>query len=184
MFLNIIGYRGAWFSKVIHMLIMSLIAIIYIYMNKEAENFRDKMLLLPRSFGILPENEISVIAHSIKEIENLSRVAIAFAMEHEAGKKRARTLGLITEELGIFLAEHGFYDGKPHTINSRLVARNEELIIRMRNNCKPLNLTEYYKFLNTPEEKEKEADLAIIMNMAKEVIYTPTFGANNIIVKI
>ena len=54
----------------------------------------------------------------------------------------------------------------------------------MRDNCKPLNLTEYYKFLNTPEEKEKEADLAIIMNMAKEVIYTPTFGANNIIVKI
>ena len=182
--LNIMGYHGAWVAKVINMLVLSLIAIIYIYMNKEAEKFRDKMLLLPRSFGIPPENEISVIAHSEKEIEELSRLAIAFAMEHGADKKRARTFGLITEELGIFLAEHGFNDGKPHTINARLVAKDEELIIRMRDDCKPLNLTEYYKFLNTPEEKEKEAGLAIIMNMAKEVIYTPTFGANNLIIKI
>ncbi|MBQ6435113.1 MAG: ATP-binding protein, partial [Synergistaceae bacterium] len=181
---NIMGYHGAWVAKVINMLVLSLIAIIYIYMNKEAEKFRDKMLLLPRSFGIPPENEISVIAHSEKEIEELSRVAISFAMEQGADKKRARTFGLITEELGIFLAEHGFNDGKPHTINARLVAKDEELIIRMRDDCKPLNLTEYYKFLNTPEEKEKEAGLAIIMNMAKEVIYTPTFGANNLIIKI
>ena len=182
--LNIIGYQGAWFAKVIHMLIMSLIAIFYIYMNKEAEDFRDKMLLLPKSFGIPPENEISVIAHSEKEIETLSRLAIAFAMEHEAGKKRAKTLGLITEELGIFLAEHGFKDGKPHTINARLVAKNEELIIRMRDDCKSLNLTEYYKFLNTSEEKENEAGLSIIMKMSREIIYTPTFGANNLIIKI
>ncbi|MBQ7067779.1 MAG: ATP-binding protein, partial [Synergistaceae bacterium] len=137
-----------------------------------------------RSFGIPPENEISVIAHSEKEIEELSRVAISFAMEQGADKKRARTFGLITEELGIFLAEHGFNDGQTHTINARLVAKNEDLIIRMRDDCKPLNLTEYYKFLNTPEEKEKEAGLAIIMNMTKEVIYTPTFGANNLIIKI
>ena len=52
----------------------------------------------------------------------------------------------------------------------------------MRDDGKPLNLTEYYKFLNTPQEKE--AELAIIMSMAKEVIYAPTFGANNLILKI
>ena len=64
------------------------------------------------------------------------------------------------------------------------VAKNEDLIIRMRDDCKPLNLKEYYKFINTPKEKEKEAGLVIIMHMAKEVIYTPTFGANNLIIKI
>lgn len=161
------------------MLVMSLIAIIYVYMNKEAEDFRDKMLLLPRSFGISPE--ISVIAHSEKEIEKLSRIGITFAMEHETDEKRARTFGLIIEELGIFLAEHGFSDGKPHTINVRLVAMNKDLIIRMRDDCKPLNIKEYYKFLSTLEEK---VELSIILKMSKEVIYTPTFGANNLILKI
>ena len=182
--LNIIGYRGAWFAKIIHMSVMSFIAIFYIYKNKEAEGFLDKMLLLPNSFGIQPEDEISVIAHSVKEIEELSRVAIAFAMEHETDEDRALTFGLITEELGIFLAEHGFSDGKPHTINTRLVAKDKDLIIRMRDDCKPLNLTEYYKFLSTPKERQKEAGIVIIMEMSKEVIYTLTFGANNLIIKI
>ena len=180
--LNIIGYRGAWLSRVVSMFGLSLIAIFYIYMNKEADNFRDKMLLLPRNFGILPENEIYVTANSQKEIEDLSRVAIAFAMEHGSDTRRAMNFGLITEELANFLTEHGFNDGKPHNINIRLIAKNDDLLIRLRDNCKPLNLTEYYKLLNTPEEKEKEASLSIIMKMTKKVIYTPTFGANNLLI--
>ncbi len=185
--LHVMGYHGAWAAKVVNVLVLSFIAIIYIYMNKEAEDFSDKMLLLPKSFGIPPENEISVITRSEEEMEDLSRVAIEFAMNHETDEDRALTFGLIIEELGIFLAGHGFKDGKPHSINVRLVEKNGDLIIRMLDDCKPLNLTEYYKFLNTPkekEEKEEEADVVIIMDMAKQVIYTPTFGANNLIIKI
>lgn len=102
-------------------------------------------------------------------------------MEHEADEKRARTFGLIIEELGIFLAKHGFSDGKPHTINVRLVAMNKDLIIRMRDDCKPLNIKEYYKFLSPLEEK---VELSIILKISKDVIYTPIFGANNLILKI
>ena len=184
LFLNIMGYHGAWTAKIINMLVMIIIAVFYIYRNKEAEGFRDKMLMLPKSFGILPEHEISVIAHSEQEIETLSRVAIAFAMEHGADKRRARSFGLVTEELAIFLTEHEFKDGRQHTINARLVAKDEELIIRMRYDCKPLNLTEYYKLIETTEEKLKEASLSIIMHMSREVIYTPIFGMNNLIIKI
>lgn len=54
----------------------------------------------------------------------------------------------------------------------------------MRDDCKPLHLTEYYKLINTAEEKAKEASLAIIMHMSKEIIYTPIFGMNNLIIKI
>ncbi len=55
------------------------------------------------------------------------------------------------------------------------------LIIRMRDDCEPLNIKEYYKFLNTFEEK---IGLSIILKISKEVIYTPTFGANNLILRI
>lgn len=72
--------------------------------------------------------EISVIAHAEKEIEKLSRIGIAFAMEHEADEKRARTFGLIIEEPGIFLAKHGFSDGKPHTIMTKHSSENKYII--------------------------------------------------------
>ena len=140
------------------------------------------MLLLPESFGIKPEDEAAVFAGSTEEIYELSHVAVAFALEHGADMRRARTYGLVTEELAIFLAEHGFNDGQNHNINARLVAKGEELIIRMRDDCKPLNLTEYYKALT--ESRERDAGLSIIMKLSKDVQYTNTLGTNNLIVRI
>lgn len=183
--LGFIGYQGAWISKIINMVGLSLIAVIYILINKGGRSFSDKMLLMPDDFGTTPENEITVITSSIKEIEKLSKIAVAFAMEHGADKKRAMTYGLITEELSIFMAKCGFRDGEEHNINARLVAKDDDLIIRMRDDCKPLNLKDYYQLLlDTPELEDEEISLSIIFKMAKDIKYTATFGANNLIVRI
>lgn len=183
--LGFIGYQGAWISKIINMAGLSLIAIIYILIHKGGKTFSDKMLLMPEDFGTTPENEMSVITSSIKKIKVLSKIAVAFALEHGADKKRAMTYGLITEELAIFLANIGFKDGEEHNINARLVAKDDDLIIRMRDDCKPLNLKDYYQMLlETPEIEDEEISLAIIFKMAKDVKYTATFGANNLIIRV
>ncbi len=183
--LGFIGYQGAWISKIVNMAGLSLIAVIYILIHKGGKTFSDKMLLMPEDFGTTPENEMSVITSSIKKIERLSKIAVAFAMEHGADKQRALTYGLITEELAIFLANIGFKDGEEHNINARLVAKDDDLIIRMRDDCKPLNLKDYYQaLLETPEIEDEEISLAIIFKMAKDVKYTATFGANNLIIRV
>lgn len=183
--LGFIGYQGAWISKIINMAGLSLIAVIYILRNKGGKTFSDKMLLMPADFGATPENEITVVTSSIKKIERLSKIAVAFALEHGADKDRTLTYGLITEELSIFLANSGFKDGEEHNINARLVAKGDDLIIRMRDDCKPLNLKDYYQLLlETPEIEDEEISLAIIFKMAKDVKYTATFGANNLIVRV
>ena len=182
--LRVIGYEGAWVSKIINMLMLTLIAIIYILANKEGDTFTDKMILMPRDFGTTAENEIRVIAASTQEIEDLSKIAVAFALEHGAEKRRAMTYGLITEELSVFLAEHGFNDKKKHHINARLVAKNDDLIIRIRDDCKPLNIQDYYEMIKDDRDIEQDISLSIIFNMAKDVKYTSTFGANNLIVRI
>ena len=181
--LRIFGYHGAWVSKIANMLILSLIAVVYISLQK-GQKFTDKMLLLPEGFGIPRENEIAVIAGTTKDIEDLSKIAVAFALEHGAERKRALTYGLITEELSVLLQEHGFSDGRPHNINARLVAKGGDLIVRIRDDCKPFNITEYYELIKDDQDKEKEISLAIIMKMAKDVKYTAAFGANNLIVRI
>ena len=180
--LQVLSYPGAWVSKVINVTLLSLIAIFYIYRHKEGSTYRDKMLLMPDSFGITPENEIAIAATSADEILDLSRLAVAFALEHGAGKNRAMTFGLVTEELALVLKEHGFSDGRPHNINARLVAKGEELIIRMRDDCRLFNITEYYQMVR--EDHEKGVGMSIIMKKSKSVQYTNTLGANNLIVRI
>ena len=180
--LQVIDYRGAWVSRVENMFILSVIAAVYVYFHKGGKSYTDKMLLLPESFGINPEDEIAVTASSTDEIVDLSRLAVAFAAEHGADMKKAKTFGLITEELAGVLTEHGFSDGKKHNINARLVAKGDELIIRMRDDCKLFNMTEYYKELT--ESKEQDIGLAIIMKKSREVTYTNTLGVNNLIVRL
>ena len=180
--LLVLGYPGAWFSKVVSMMLLSAIAAFYVYRNREGSAYSDKMLLLPESFGFSPHYEISISATSTDEIIDLSRVAVAFALEHGADMKRAKTFGLLTEELAGVLSEHGFSDGKTHNINARLVSKGDELIIRMRDDCKPFNMTEYYKMVRN--DIEQSAGMAIIMNKSKEVQYTNTLGTNNLIVRL
>ncbi|MBQ6594820.1 MAG: ATP-binding protein [Clostridia bacterium] len=181
--LRVTGYHGAWIAKVVSMLVLSLVAVRYVSLQP-GETFRDRMLLLPESFGTGREDEIAVTAASTEEILDLSRIAVAFALEHGAEKQRAMHFGLITEELSGFMAEHGFSDGGPHSINMRLAAKNGDLIIRIRDDCRPFNVTEHYRMIQELRDREEELGLAIIMGLAREVKYTAAFGANNLIVRI
>ena len=181
--LQMAGYHGAWIAKIVSMLVLSLTAAAYISRQKGG-TFSDKMLLLPESFGIPRENELAVLAASAEEMLECSRIAIAFALEHGAEKKKAMTFGLLAEELSGIFAEHGFSDGRPHNINIRMVAKNEDLIIRLRDDCRPFNVTEYYQIIRGIQDREKEIGLTIIMNLAEEVKYTTAFGANNLTVRI
>ena len=105
-------------------------------------------------------------------------------MENIFGQKRAKTYGLVTEELSAFFTEHGFKDGRRHHIIARLVAKNDDLIIRMRDDCKPFNMQDYYQLVKDSEDVEERLSLSIIFKMAKDVKYTSTFGANNVIVRM
>ena len=124
-----------------------------------------------------------IFATSADEIQELSHIAIAFALEHEADRKRARTYGLLVEELAIFLSEHGFVDEKPHNIYARLVAKDADLIIRLRDDCRPLNLLDYYEAVKEDRAKTDEPGLSIIMKIARDVSYCASFGVNNLIVR-
>ena len=181
--LRVIGYHGAWVAQIVSMMVLSLIAVLYVS-RQEGRTFRDKMLLLPESFGISGEDELTIAATSADDILDFSRIAIAFALEHGAEKEKALSFGLITEELSGLFAEHGFADGRPHNISMRLVAKDEELIIRLRDDCEPFHVTEYYRLVRELHDRENEIGLTIIMQIAEEVKYTATFGANNLIVRI
>ena len=45
---------------------LSVIAVVYVYMNKEGKTYRDKMLFMPDSVVIQPEDEITISANSIE----------------------------------------------------------------------------------------------------------------------
>ena len=113
-------------------------------------------------FGFSTENEIAIVATSAEEIVELSRVAVAFAMEHGADQRRAKTVGLITEEMSGLYANRGFADGKEHRVN----------------------ITDIYKKDMEEKGSTEDTGLTIVMRMTKDVKYAAAFGANNLIIRV
>lgn len=104
--LKLIDYRGAYIAIIANGLIISSVAVIYIIFSRHGKNFREKMLLIPDSFGIPDDRRMAVVAKTPEEIRKLSRIAIAFAMENESDPRKARTIGLIIEELSSLFLEY------------------------------------------------------------------------------
>lgn len=181
---HLLGYRGAFAAKIVHMAVMMVIAIIYIACYRNAKRFRDKMLLMPTDFGLSPEDEIAMAANSVEEILELSHIAVAFALEHGADRSRAKKLGLITEEMSHLYLENGFSDGKPHHINARMVAKDGDLILRLRDDFRSYNITSVYRDERKDNGGAEDLSLILVMRMAREVKYAAAFGANNLIIRM
>lgn len=86
---NSIQCRGAYIAIIANGLIISSVAVIYIMFSRHGKNFREKMLLLPDSFGIPDDQRMAVVAKTPEEIRKLSRIAIAFAMENGSDPRKA-----------------------------------------------------------------------------------------------
>ena len=181
--LRILDHRGAYIAMIVNGLIITGIAVGYVLRFKGSARFRNKVMLLPDSFGIPPEQKMSVIAKSPREIVLLSRVAIAFALENGADMKKAQTTALIIEELSGLFAEYDSNDTKPHNINISLVYKKGDLIVRMYNDYARFNIQEYYDKINK-EPAPGDLSLKIIMRIAKDVKYATVFGVNSLTVTI
>ena len=76
------------------------------------------------------------------------------------------------------------FSGRDHGTCMYCGAEDRDLIIRLRDDCRPFPVTDYYRLIRGIQDREKEIGLTIIMKMAEDVKYTATFGANNLIVRI
>lgn len=178
------GYHGAWLAKPIINLLAVLVAWIYIR-RQPGENLAEKALLLPEGFGVASGHELCFAVDSMEDIIGISRVTIAFAMENGADKKQANLYSLAVEELAGNIVEHGFSDGQPHHMDLRMLVKDDQLILRFRDDCRHFDPVEKYRTeLQFADDPERGVAIRMMMRLAKEIKYTGLYGMNNLIIRI
>ena len=179
-----IGYRGAWVAKPIVGILCVLIAYQYIRRQK-GRTFEEKMLMLPDDFGFEAGKELSFSADSMTDVMIISKTGIAFAEENGFDINRARLLSLAVEEMAGNIVQHGFKDGKPHIINIRMLIKNDEIILRLRDDCRRFDPVDKYRTeLQFDENPENRVAIKMMIKLAKEIKYTGLYGVNNLIIRI
>ena len=81
--------------------------------------------------------------------------------------------------------EYGFAEGEEHSIDIRIIAKDNELILRVRDDSRPFNIVERYRMVSMEDKNPtKNIGIRMVMNMSSDVKYVSTLGTNNLIIRI
>ena len=121
------------------------------------------------------ENGEDVIPAS-KQVED-------FCKNNGASEKQSMMLSLFVEELSNNIIRFGFADKKKHSIDIRVIRLDDGWTLRMRDNCKKFDPTEWLKMHNT-DDPTKNIGIRMVTGMAKDINYLSTMDLNNITITI
>lgn len=131
----------------------------------------------------------SIIAEIRGDITTMEQVAeasdkvIRLCEENGVDRKQAFNVGLCLEELAGNSLLHGFKDDREKYVEYRFLIIGRWLILRLRDNGRPFNLTERYKLLN-PDDPVSGLGLRIVFAAAENVNYSHAFDLNNVCIRV
>lgn len=107
----------------------------------------------------------------------------ALCLENGVNSRQAYFLALTAEELAANTLSHGFDPRKDNHLELRVVVTDEQLILQLRDDGRPFDLTERYRMIN-PEDTTHNIGLRIVFSSADEVSYHSSLNLNNVCVRI
>lgn len=181
---KIFGINGVFASfSVAEMCFTVHILIMVGVKNRRFPKTLTDFMLLPKGFDFSPDTALEFSIHDLDEVVGVSRKVDAFCRERNVDARRTFYAALCTEELAANILQHGFKDGKKHSLSIRLLYINDELILRLRDNCRLFDIREKYDSI---DNKDVTANIGIrlVMKTAKDVTYINTLNLNTTIIKI
>lgn len=175
---------AVWVSFTIGELLSLTIIFIMAGVKKHGFPFRAKeFLFLKEPFGVPEENVMDFSIIKAEDVIPASSMVEQFCSEKGATPKQSMMLALFVEELGNNIVKFGFADGKKHSIDVRVILSDDGWTLRMRDDCKKFDPTEWIKLHNS-DDRSKNIGIRMICGMAKDVQYLSTLELNNIVITI
>ena len=173
-------WAGLFVSKLAFLL--AIIFGVWIYYKKITFQPED-MLLLPKEFGS-PENPQMNMTVNFKDDDlSVSEVVEVFLEKNNISRKKTMYAAICVEEMVKNIFEHGFNDGKKHSIDIRIIIKGENVIIRIRDDCRAFNPKKWYEIYNS-EDPTAHIGIRLVNKMAHEFNYINVLKLNNLIIKI
>jgi len=153
--------------------------------RKEFPNTFEECLDIPDDIGVGEEDRIDISVTKIEEVMAVSRQITAFCKEHGVDSRRGYFAGLCMEEMAGNVVEHGFKsDDKAHSADIRVVLKGNEIILRIRDNCKGFDPAILYAKATDEEDAGKNVGIKLVYRIAKDVSYQNLLGMNVLTMRI
>ncbi|MBR5087856.1 MAG: ATP-binding protein [Ruminiclostridium sp.] len=143
-------------------------------------------LNLPETFHISPGNIISLDIRNEEDISLVTEQIQLFCKGHKISKQIGMKAAICFEELTINIIRHGFPKCKGNPgIDLRIVFIEDQLVMRIRDNCSLFNVERYMaqEKSNCENEDDLRLGIKVVASLADQISYVHSMETNNVIVK-
>ncbi|MBR0086142.1 MAG: ATP-binding protein [Lachnospiraceae bacterium] len=157
--------------------------LVYLYGKTRQNPFEvSRLILLRDDFSVAPEKLFERDLFGIDDVLSASEAVQAFC-DHPGDEDDAVAfqMALCIEEMGSNVVLHGFTkDDKEHHLSLRLLEKEEEWILRFRDDCRAFDPVEY-----VPKRQfGDKLGIGLVLKIADEVRYTYSMNLNNLVIVI
>ena len=162
-----------------------LICVIYALIRKKHfPRSMDDLMVIPDDFGVTDDERMDLSIRSIEDVVTISQRVQAFCEEKGIDAHRSYLAGLAMEEMAGNIVDHGFTkDKKKHSVDVRVVHKDNDLILRLKDDCVPFDPRERQKIAD-PDDVTKNIGLRMIFKMAEDIQYQNILGLNVLTIKV
>lgn len=185
---SLFGINGVWLAFPVGSLLL-IVAIVVITMVRKRSIWitLEDVLGLPADFGAAPEDTLRFNVTSEDQTYPIKTQDIYdFCDAHGFDRKKAFRTALCPEEMVTNIVDHGFVlDNKSHSVDVRIVAKGDELIVRVRDDCPLFNVREKgEEWKEHPDNLADNIGIRMTMASAKDLKYVNTLGTNTLIITV
>lgn len=179
------GVNGVYVANVINGVATTVFIVGYAWIKlKHMPRSMEDLLVMPDDFGVGEDDRIDISVRTIKEVVTLSEQIQEFCREKGIDSKRSYLSALALEEMAANIVEHGFTkDDKEHTIYVRVVHKDDNVILRIRDDCIPFN-PEDRQQITENDDITKNIGIRMIYKILKDISYQFLFGMNVLTIRI
>ena len=140
-------------------------------------------LLLPEDFDVAKDKQLNITVTSKAEVLGLSERTQSFCEASGIDSRRSMFAGICIEEMAGNIVDYGFEDGKNHFVDVRIIVKGEQVIIRMRDDCRTFDPKKWAEIHN-PEDHAAHIGIRLVKSISTEFDYVNVLKLNNLIIKI
>ena len=179
-----LGAIGIWIAHVLNGVYTTIAVVVFAVLeNKTMPASIEDLLALPHDFGVPTEKRLDISIHDATEVTDTSAAVIAFCKSHGIDDRRAFLAGLCLEEMAGNIVAHGFTSQKRRSADIRVVYKENELLLRIKDDCRPFNPKERLALID-PEDVTHNIGLRMVERLAKTMSYSNVLGLNVLTITI
>ena len=180
-----VGMNSAYIANILNGVVTTLVIIGYAWLKKKRfPRNMENLMVIPDSFGVPEEERMDLSLRSMEDVVCVAEQVQQFCLSRGIDARRAYLAGLSMEEMAGNIVDHGFTkDRKTHSIDVRIVHKDDTVILRIKDDCVPFDPGER-KTISENDDVTKNIGIRMVFRIADDVQYQNILGLNVLTIRI